>query len=84
MALYNKVAASRRHAQIDAYTEAMASPVRSYTRDEFNALVADAGEPTPDDVTVLVDGRRLDTPDKVRAFYAAMRNAEPDIDGLDL
>lgn len=67
-----------------AYTVSMAQPMRTYSREEFNARHADAGEPTPDDVSILADGRRLDTPDKVRAFYAEMRKSEPDLDGLDL
>ena len=29
-----------------------------------------AQQPTPDDVTILLDGRRLDTPEKVRAYVA--------------
>jgi hypothetical protein len=59
-------------------------PVRSYSREEFNALVVDAPEPTSDDVSVLVDGRRLDSCEKVRAFVAEMQQPEPDLDGLDL
>lgn len=62
----------------------MGDPVRSYSREEFNALVADAPEPTSDDVSVLVDGRRVDTPEKVRAFVAEMQQPEPDLDGSDL
>lgn len=62
----------------------MAGPQRSYTREEFNAWHAGADDPTPDDVTILADGRRLDTPDKVRAFYAELRKPEPNLDDLDL
>jgi hypothetical protein len=39
----------------------------------------DLPPPTDDDVSVALDGRRLDTPDKVRAFLvevAAVREAE--------
>ena len=62
----------------------MGDPVRSYSREELNALVADAPEPSLDDVSGLADGRLLDTREKVRAFVAEMRQPEPDLDGLDL
>lgn len=62
----------------------VAHPIRTYSREEFNELMAGAAEPTPDDVSILSDGRRLDTPEKVRAFIAEMQKPEPDIDGLDL
>jgi hypothetical protein len=59
----------------------MGNSVRSHSRKEFNALVVDAPEPTGDDVPVLVDGRRLDTPEKVRAFVTEIQQPEPDLDG---
>jgi len=62
----------------------MAKVKRTYARGEFNALLAVADEPTPDDVTILADGRRLDTPDKVRAFYTELCKPEPDLNDLDL
>jgi hypothetical protein len=62
----------------------MGRPVRAYSRGEWNAYHAGAGEPTVDDVSILTDGRKLDTPEKVLAFIAEMRQPEPDIDGLDL
>ena len=62
----------------------MTEPRRSYARGEFNALMAGAGEPTPDDVSVLDDGRRLDTPAKVLAFVDELKKPNPDLDNLDL
>lgn len=61
----------------------MAQSMRSFSREEFNARHADVREPTPDDVSILTDGRRLDTPAKVRAFIAEMQKPEPDVAGLD-
>lgn len=43
--------------------------------ERFSETVAGATAPTADDVTILIDGRRLDTPAKVRAFVAEF-NAE--------
>lgn len=40
-------------------------------------LLADADDPTPDDVTITVDGRRIDTPDKLRAFVAEFERDHP-------
>jgi hypothetical protein len=37
-----------------------------------NELFAAAGAPTPDDVSITLDGRRLDTKDKVLAFVAEL------------
>jgi len=39
-------------------------------RERFSETVRGATDPTVDDVTILRDGRRLDTPEKVRAFVA--------------
>ncbi|MGH9123683.1 MAG: hypothetical protein ACRDZ8_03015 [Acidimicrobiales bacterium] len=47
---------------------AEAKPVLSF--DELAELVRDAPPPTPDDVSITADGRRLDTKDKVLAFLA--------------
>jgi len=44
-------------------------------RERFSEVVRGAGPATPDDVTILTDGRRLDTPEKVRAFVVEF-NAE--------
>lgn len=40
--------------------------------DKLNAAVRRGGAPTHDDVTILRDGTRLDSPDKVRAFVARL------------
>lgn len=45
------------------------------TFDEIAELMRTAPPPTADDVTILADGRRLDTPEKVRAWVHEM-NAE--------
>lgn len=47
---------------------AEAKPVLSF--DELAELVRHARPPTPDDVSITADGRRLDTKDKVLAFLA--------------
>lgn len=39
-------------------------------QERFSETVAGATPPAADDVTILAGGRRLDTPDKVRAFVA--------------
>jgi len=51
--------------------------------DDVNEFFADAGGPTPDDVSITLDGRRLDTKDKVLAFIAELEQeraagAQPD------
>jgi hypothetical protein len=46
---------------------------------ELRERFRDLPPPTTDDVSIALDGRRLDTPDKVRAFLlevAAIRGAE--------
>lgn len=47
------------------------SPIEDLPKVDVEALTADmlrGGPPTPDDVTILRDGTRLDTPAKVRAW----------------
>ena len=39
-----------------------------FERDEFNALFADMDAPTDDDVSITMDGRRLDSVEAVMAF----------------
>ena len=49
------------------------------TWDELRERFQDLPLPTPDDVSITLDGRRLDTPAKVRAFLlevASVREAE--------
>lgn len=46
--------------------------VRVLTRDEFNEMLRDAPPPTPDDVSVTRDGRRLDSKEAVLAFIAEL------------
>ncbi|MCU1497707.1 MAG: hypothetical protein JWM47_1660 [Acidimicrobiales bacterium] len=41
----------------------------SYTKAEFNELFAGAAPPTDDDVSITMDGRRLDSPEAVIAFF---------------
>jgi hypothetical protein len=43
-------------------------PLRVMTGEEFNELMRDAPPPTSDDVSITVDGERLDTKEKVLAF----------------
>jgi hypothetical protein len=42
--------------------------VRTYERDEFNALFADAGPATDNDVSITTDGRTLDSVHAVLEF----------------
>lgn len=54
-------------------------PMRVLTRDEWNEMARNALPPTPDDVSITRDGRRLDTAEKVIEFFAeleAERQAE--------
>ena len=67
-----------------AYDVVVDEPVRSYTREEFNARFAGMAPPTPDDVTILTDGRRLDTPAKVIAFVDWMNEHRDHLDEVDL
>ena len=46
----------------------MTEPVPSLDFDELEAAMRRGGRPTDDDVTILRDGTRLDTPEKVRAW----------------
>jgi hypothetical protein len=53
-----------------------------FRRGELNQLVdsAERGRPTPDEVCVTADGRRLDTPEKLIAWLEelnATRSDEP-------
>ena len=60
-----------------------AQPTRSF--DELADLVRRAPPSTPDDVSITMDGRRLDTKDKVLAFLAeieAERAAGVTVDDL--
>jgi hypothetical protein len=41
--------------------------------ERFGDTVRDLPRPTDDEVTILLDGRRLDSADKVRAFVAELR-----------
>jgi hypothetical protein len=59
---------------------AVAKPfLREMTAKEFNELLSDAPPPTPDDVPITKDGRRLDTKEKVLAFCEelAAERAQP-------
>lgn len=44
-----------------------------YDWDEVEALLADGEGPTPDDVSITSDGRRLDSADAVVAFFEQLR-----------
>lgn len=72
-----------------AYAEATGPgkpPVeRVLTAEEFNEMLRDAPPPTPDDVSITTDGRRLDTKEAVLAFVAELdadraSTATPDVD----
>lgn len=39
---------------------------------DIDAVVADMGPPTDDDVPIALDGTRLDTPEKVRSYLEAI------------
>lgn len=45
-----------------------------YDWDEIEDLLGDGEPPTPDDVSVTDDGRRLDTADAVREFFDELRS----------
>ncbi len=54
--------------------------MRVLTGDEFDEMLRDAPPPTDDDVSITLDGRRLDSKEAVIAFFAeldAERNAVP-------
>ena len=55
--------------------EPMAEVVQHSER--FGDTVRDLPAPTGDDTTILRDGRRLDTAEKVRAFVAELRSEQP-------
>lgn len=46
--------------------------IRILTREEFNEMLRDAPPPTPDDVSITHDGRRLDSKEAVLAFIAEL------------
>lgn len=50
--------------------------MRVLTREEFNEMLRDAPPPTPDDVSITRDGRRLDPKEAVLAFIAEL-DADP-------
>lgn len=45
----------------------------SYDKAELDELFADAAAPSADDVSVTNDGRRLDSAEKVVAFFEQMK-----------
>ena len=45
---------------------------RVFTREQFNEMLRDAPPPSPDDVTITSDGRRLDSKDAAIAFFAQL------------
>jgi hypothetical protein len=45
---------------------------RVLTREEFNEMLRDAPPPTPDDVSITTDGRRLDSKEAVLKFFAEL------------
>lgn len=54
----------------------MADRVLPLSSDEFIARVRAAGPATPDDVTITLDGRRLDTKEKLLDW---LREIEPEL-----
>jgi len=45
--------------------------LRTYaSREEYRAALSACDPPTGDDCTVLVDGTRIDTPERARAYMA--------------
>lgn len=52
-----------------SYTGDVARAKREWTREEWNRDVDALVEPTSEDVWITRDGRRLDTPEKVIAFF---------------
>lgn len=45
---------------------------RVMTREEFNEMVRDAPPPTPDDVAITADGRRLDSREAVIELFGSL------------
>ena len=45
---------------------------------EASEVLAGTDRPTPDDVSLTVDGNRLDTAERVVEFFAAMRTRRAD------
>jgi hypothetical protein len=57
----------------------MAVVKREYQAGELDALLLGGGPPTPDDVSITSDGRRLDSAEAVKAFVEELRSGrEPD------
>lgn len=68
----------RASAMLGAVRKDTEPSMRVFTRREFNEMLRDAPPPTDDDVSITVDGRRLDSKEAVLAFIAeldAARNA---------
>lgn len=59
--------------------------VRVISPQELDKLVRDLPAPREDDVTVLADGTRLDTPEKLLAYIneQQIRDGLPQIEALD-
>lgn len=53
----------------------MADGVESIRELDVAAMVADMGPPTSDDVSIALDGRRLDTPGKLIAYLEEINAA---------
>lgn len=57
------------------------STLRTYaSRAEYRAAVNACAPATADDSTVLLDGTRIDTPAKARAYMAELRKLLADVD----
>jgi hypothetical protein len=52
--------------------------VRTIDLEEFNRTMAAAPPPTPDDQTLLRDGRRLDSKEKVVAWLVEVGHMTPE------
>ncbi len=61
----DNVVVARLAGECGAIADVSDKVVRHWSVEE---LLADAGAPTDDDVSITADGRRLDSPDKVIAF----------------
>jgi hypothetical protein len=59
--------------------------VRVISPEELAVLVRDLPPPREDDVTVLADGTRLDTPEKLLAYVneQQIRDGLPQLEALD-
>jgi len=54
-------------------------PEITISAEEWDRIVQSAAPPTPDDCTVLYDGTRLDTKEKILAYFEELAN-EREID----